>query len=81
MFLFWWYNESSDISFNETLLNEKLHKKTLIYDVSYKIFMGKKPLRIRFAKINWFIKVYNEIKYLIIFYYWLYDEFYHVSML
>ena len=42
----------SDISFNETLLNEKLHKKTLIYDVSYKTFMGKKPLRIRFAKIN-----------------------------
>ena len=42
----------SDISFNETLLNEKLHKKTLIYDASYKTFMGKKPLRIRFAKIN-----------------------------
>ena len=32
-----------DINPNNILLNEKLQRKILIYDVSYKTFMGEKP--------------------------------------
>ena len=32
-----------DINPNSILLNEKLQRKILIYDVSYKTFMGEKP--------------------------------------
>ena len=35
--------------------------------------MGAKPLRIRFDKIDGFIKICNGIRYLEIFGYWLYD--------
>ena len=45
-----YYHTFSDISFNDILLNEKSCKSTLIYDVSYKTFMGEKPLRIRLNK-------------------------------
>ena len=39
--------------------------------------MGEKPLRIRFDQINGFIKVYDGIRYLVIFDYWSYDENYN----
>ena len=55
-------------------MNEKSHKNTLIYDVSYKIFIGEKQLRIRFNIIDGFIKVYDGVRYLISFDYWLYGE-------
>ena len=48
-----------DIGFSDILLNEKSNKtyeNILIYDISYKIFMGGKSLRIWFEKINDFFK-------------------------
>ena len=39
--------------------------------------MGEKPLRIRFDQIDGFIKVYDGIRYLVIFDYWSYDENYN----
>ena len=42
-----------DIDFDSILLNEnsyKTYEKILIYDMSYKTFMGAKPLRIWFKK-------------------------------
>ena len=57
-------------------MNEKAHKKTLIYDISYKTFMGEKPLRIRCDRIDGFIKVYDGTRYLVIFDFWLFDEIY-----
>ena len=45
-----------DFDFNNLLLDEKSCKKQykniLIYDNSYKYFMGAKPLNIRFDKID-----------------------------
>ena len=41
---------------------EKSYENTLIYGISYKIFMGAKPLRIRFNKIDRFIKIYDGTK-------------------
>ena len=63
------------------LQDEKLYKEKyeniLICDISYKTLMGGKPLRIRFDKLDGFIKVYDAIRYLVIFDYWWYDEIYN----
>ena len=68
---------ASDISFNGLLLNKKSLKDNLVFDLLYKTFMGRKPLRIRFDQIYGSIKVYNGIRYLVIFDYWLLDEIYN----
>ena len=43
--------------------NEKPNKNILIYDISYKTLIGAKPLRIRFDKINGFIRVDDGIRF------------------
>ena len=47
--------------FNDILLEEKIYENILIYDISYKMFMIAKPLRIRFNEIDGFIKIWNAI--------------------
>ena len=66
-----------DIDPSDTLLDEKSYENILIYNISYKTFMGAKPLHIRFDKIDGFIITYGGIRYLEIFGYWLYDEVYN----
>ena len=39
----------------------------MIYDISYKAFMGAKPLQIRFDKIDGFIEIYDGTRYLVLF--------------
>ena len=39
----------------------------MIYEISYKTLIGTKPLHIRFDKVDGFIKVYDGIKYLVLF--------------
>ena len=59
-----------DIDFSNILLNEKSYKTyiyILIYDISYKTYMGSKPLCIRFHEIDEFIKIYDGIRYLLLF--------------
>ena len=62
-----------DIDFDNVLLDEKYKKsyKTyeniLIYDISHKSLMGTKLLRIWFEKIDRFIKIYDGVKYLVLF--------------
>ena len=60
-----------DIDFTDILLDEKLYKENheniLIYQISYKTSTGVKPLRIRFNKIHRFIKIYDKIRYLVLF--------------
>ena len=38
----------------------------MIYNISYKTLIGPKPLRIRFDKIDEFIRFYGESKYLVL---------------
>ena len=60
----------ADIDFDNNLLDEKSYKtyeNILIYDISCKTFMGAKPLRIRFDEIDRFIKIYDGIRYLVLF--------------
>ena len=46
-----------DIDFDNILIDEKSLKNILIYDISYKTLIGLKPLRIRFDKIDGFIRI------------------------
>ena len=48
--------------FDNILLDEKSYENILIFDISYKTFMGSKPLRIRFDEIYGFIKIYDGIR-------------------
>ena len=61
--IFW----DRDIDVSDILLDEKLYKEkyknTLIYDISYKTSSGAKPSRIRFDKINGYIKIHDKIRY------------------
>ena len=56
-----------DIDFDNILIDEKSHENILIYDISYKILIGAKPLRTRFDKINGFIRIYDGTRYLVLF--------------
>ena len=55
------------------LSDEKSYKKILIYDISYKTFMGVKPTRIRFAEVT---KIYNGTRYSELFDSWMYNRVY-----
>ena len=56
----------SDILSDNTIYKEK-YENILIYDISNKTLAGAKPLRVRFNKIDGFIKIYDEIRYLVLF--------------
>ena len=61
-----------DINFDNIQLDEKLF---IIYDISYKTSIIQKPLRIRFDKIDIFIRLcVSEFKHLILFVYGLFDK-------
>ena len=60
-----------DFDFDNILLDEKSfedsYENILTYVISYKTFIGAKPLRIRFDKIDGFIKIYDGTRYLVLF--------------
>ena len=60
-----------DIDFSDILLDENLYNKKyeniLIYNISYKTSTGAKPLRIRFDKIDGFIKIHKKNRYRVLF--------------
>ena len=55
------------INFSDILLDKKSDKNISIYDFWYKIFIGAEPLRIWFDKIYGFIKIFDGIRYLVLF--------------
>ena len=48
------------------LIDEKSSGNILVYDISYKTLIGAKPLRIRPNKVDGFIRVYDETRYLVL---------------
>ena len=56
-----------DINVDNILLDKKLYKNILVYNISYKTFMDAKPLRIRFDKVDGVIKIYDGIRHLELF--------------
>ena len=49
----------------------------MLYNISYKTFMGTKPLHTSFDKIDGFIRIYDETRYLVLFDTERYDENYN----
>ena len=56
-----------DFDIDSILIDEKSHENLWNNDVSYKTFIGSKPLRIRFDKIDGFIRIYDGTRYLTLF--------------
>ena len=68
-----------DINCDNTFVdkNKKLYGNISVYDISYKTSTDPKPLRIRFDKIDGFIRVRDgEFRFLVLFDYGLFDEIY-----
>ena len=64
-----------DIYSVDILLDDFLDENISVYDISYKTSMGPKPLRIRFDKIDGFIKVCgSEFRHLVLFDNGLFDK-------
>ena len=59
--------ELEDFNLDNTLIEEKSNENILIYDIWYKTLIGSKPLRIRFNKIDWIIRIYDGTRYLTLF--------------
>ena len=59
--------KTEDIELGNILIDEKSYEKILVHDISCKNSIGAKPMRIRFDKIKWFIRVYNGSKHLLLF--------------
>ena len=57
----------NDFNLDNILIDEKLYKNILVYNISYKTLIDDKPLRIRFDKIDGFNRVYDGTKYLVLF--------------
>ena len=57
-------NELEDFDIDNILIDEKSHENILIYDISYKTLIVPKPLRIRFNKIDGFIRIYDDRIYI-----------------
>ena len=65
-----------DINLYKILLDKRSYENILTYGISYKIFMGAKPLSIRFDQIDRFVKIYKGIRCLVLFCPEKYDEVY-----
>ena len=65
-----------DIDFDNILTDEKLYENILVYNFSYKCLIDSKPLRIRFDKIDGFVRAYDGIRYLVLFRSEKYDSIY-----
>ena len=51
----------------DLVIDEESHENILIYDISYKTLIDSEPLRIRFEKIDRFIRIYDRIRCLTLF--------------
>ena len=52
-----------DFDLDNILIDKNSHENILVYDISYRNLIGPKPLRIRFEKIDGFIRIYDETRY------------------
>ena len=59
------------------MIGKKSQKNILIYRISYEPLIGPKPLRIKFDKINGFIRTFDGTRYLILFGSEKYDAIYN----
>ena len=55
-----------EFNLDDILIDEKSHENILVYKISYKTLIDDKPLRIRFDRIDGFIRVYDGTRYLVL---------------
>ena len=55
-----------DTNLDNILMHEKWCENILVYNILYKTLIVN-PLRITFCKIDWFIRVYDRTRYLVLF--------------
>ena len=67
MLLFPCISKTEDFDPDNFLIDKKSHENVSIYNISYKVLIDSKSLRIRFDKTDGFIKVCDRIKYLVLF--------------
>ena len=65
-----------DFDLDNSSIDEKSYENILVYNISYKHLIDSKLLLIRFDKIDRFIRVYNETRYLVLFGSGKYDSIY-----
>ena len=56
-----------DFGLDNILIDERSYRNILLCYISQKSLIDSKPLRIRFDKIDEFIRVYDETRYLVLF--------------
>ena len=56
-----------DFDIDNIFIDEKSCKNIFVYKISYQTLMGVKHLRIKFDKINGFVKVHDGTRYLVLF--------------
>ena len=59
--------KSEDFDIDNILIDKKSCENILIYDISYKNLIGSKALRIRFNKIDGFVRIHDGTRYLTLF--------------
>ena len=60
----YYFNDASqNEDFDNISVDEKSYENILVYVISYKTLIGAKPLRIRFDKVEGFIRVYDGNRY------------------
>ena len=55
------------MNLDNILTDGKSYKNILLYNISYKTLIDAKPLRIRFNKIDGFVRVYDGTSYVVLF--------------
>ena len=58
---------TEDFDLDNILIDEKPYENILVYGISYKTLIGTKPLRIRFKKVDRFIRVYDGTRFELLF--------------
>ena len=66
-----------DFDFDNILIDEKSYENVLFYNISYKTLIVAKPICIRFNILHAFIRVYDGIRYLVLFDPEKYDSIYN----
>ena len=56
-----------DFDLDSISIGEKSYKNILVYNISYETLIDAKPLRIRFDKIDGFMRVTDGSRYLVLF--------------
>ena len=65
--LFRLHTNAVDFSFDNILLDENSYQNIFMYYILWKTLIGVKPLRIRFDKLDGFIRIRDGTIYLVLF--------------